>query len=61
MTVESSLRDELLAAIPTRRAYAISLILDRNRTDHLGHRRWSQSDRLTRGCPSRDAGVVLAG
>lgn len=53
MSVEPSLRDELLAAIPSLRAFAISLIHDRTRADDLVQdtlvRAWGAIDRFERG------------
>jgi RNA polymerase sigma-70 factor (ECF subfamily) len=53
MSVELSLRDELLAALPSLRAFAISLIFDRTRADDLVQdtlvRAWGAIDRFERG------------
>ncbi len=53
MSVEPSLRDELLAAIPSLRAYAYSLTADWDRTDDLVQdtitRAWAGMDRFERG------------
>jgi RNA polymerase sigma-70 factor (ECF subfamily) len=53
MSIEPSLRDELLAAIPSLRAFAISLIHDRNRADDLVQdtlvRAWGAIDRFEPG------------
>ena len=53
MSVEPSVRDELLAAIPSLRAFAISLIRDRDRADDLVQdtivRAWGAIDRFERG------------
>lgn len=52
MSIEPSLRDELLAAIPSLRAFAISLIHDRTRADDLVQdtlvRAWGAIDRFER-------------
>jgi RNA polymerase sigma-70 factor (ECF subfamily) len=53
MTVEPALRDELLAAIPSLRAYAFSLTNSWDRTDDLVQdtitRAWAGIDRFERG------------
>ena len=53
MSVEPALRDEILAAIPSLRAFAISLVHDRNRADDLVQdtlvRAWRAIDRFERG------------
>src|SRR3712207_1528684 len=53
MSVDPSLRDEILAAIPSLRAFAISLVHDRNWADDLVQdtlvRAWGALDRFERG------------
>ncbi len=53
MRVEPALRDELLAAIPSLRAYGYSLTADWDRTDDLVQdtvtRAWAHMDRFERG------------
>jgi RNA polymerase sigma-70 factor (ECF subfamily) len=53
MSVEASLRDELLAAIPSLRAFATSLTGNRDRADDLVQdailRAWANLDRFERG------------
>ena len=53
MSVDPSLRNEILAAIPSLRAFAISLVHDRNRADDLVQdtlvRAWGALDRFERG------------
>ncbi len=53
MSVEPALRDELIAAIPSLRAFALSLTNDPTRADDLVQdalvRAWSSFDRFERG------------
>jgi RNA polymerase sigma-70 factor (ECF subfamily) len=53
MNVEAALRQDLLAAIPSLRAFAVSLVHDRNRADDLVQdtimRAWAAMDRFERG------------
>jgi RNA polymerase sigma-70 factor, ECF subfamily len=53
MTVEPAIRDALLAAVPSLRAFAISLIGDAHRADDLVQdtimRAWANLDRFERG------------
>ncbi len=53
MSVEPCLRDEVLAALPSLRAFAMSLVHDRNRADDLVQdtimRAWRAIDRFERG------------
>jgi RNA polymerase sigma-70 factor (ECF subfamily) len=53
MSVEASLRDELLAAIPSLRAFATSLTNSRDRADDLVQdtilRAWANTDKFERG------------
>jgi RNA polymerase sigma-70 factor, ECF subfamily len=53
MSVEASLRDELLAAIPSLRAFATSLTNNRDRADDLVQdtilRAWANTDKFERG------------
>src|SRR5919112_2033407 len=53
MSVEPEIRDALLAAVPSLRAFAISLIGDANRADDLVQdtimRAWANLDRFERG------------
>ena len=53
MSVEASLRDELLAAIPSLRAFAISFTNNRDRADDLVQdtilRAWTNIDKFERG------------
>ncbi len=53
MMVEASLRDELLAAVPNLRAFAMSLTNNRDRADDLVQdtiaRAWANFDRFERG------------
>ena len=53
MTVEPEIRDALLAAVPSLRAFAISLIGDAHRADDLVQdtimRAWANLDRFERG------------
>src|SRR4028119_1161472 len=53
MSVEPALRDEILAAIPSLRAFAISLTHDPHRADDLVQdtlvRAWRAIDRFERG------------
>ncbi len=53
MSVEPSLSDEMLAALPSLRAFALSLVRDRNRADDLVQdtimRAWGAIDRFERG------------
>ncbi len=53
MSVEPALRDELLAAVPHLRAFALSLAHDHNRADDLVQetivRAWGNVDRFERG------------
>lgn len=53
MTVEASLRDELLAAVPALRAFAISFTNNRDRTDDLVQdtilRAWANIDKFEPG------------